>query len=158
MTRRRSVSRSTGQRYWQKHSKPRAPLGNCTRRSNIWRADGVLLYSLTSVMIAWGHTSLLMLIAVVVLAAIAFACTSLVVRSRQDRGFRYQVAVPVGGLGAMVADMHGFCHSRGLRYRPRMELRSEPVTADYTIWCFADPTHADVFQSRFGGERITVTE
>ena len=111
-------------------------------------------------MIAWGHTSVLMLIAVVVLATIAFACTSVVSRSRGDGGFPYQVAVPipVGGLGAVVADMHGFCHTRGLRFRTRMELRSQPATADYTIWCFVDPTHADVFQSRFGGERITVTE
>lgn len=45
-----------------------------------------------------------------------------------------------------------FC--RDLSLSPRGHCQRK-MDVDYNIWCFADPAHADAFQERFGGERLT---
>jgi len=74
--------------------------------------------------------------------------------------FPYQVAIriPKGAPRAVVSDMYGFCHARALPYRMYSAIQRQPGLWDYTIWCFANPTHAQTFHRKFGGERITVTE
>jgi len=73
--------------------------------------------------------------------------------------FPYQVvvSVPAVGLGALVADMYGFCHARALPYRIKTQPRQEAVASDYAIWCFANLKDADLFHRQFGGERVTIT-
>jgi hypothetical protein len=45
-----------------------------------------------------------------------------------------------------------FCRRLSLSPRGHCRRRND---VDYNIWCFADPAHANAFQARFGGERLT---
>jgi hypothetical protein len=82
-----------------------------------------------------------------------------ITKRRNDRDFPYQVAirVPEGGLVARMMTMHKFCTTHAMPYKTHADLRRDPP-ADYVRFCFADPTHADVFLAEFGGERITIEQ
>ena len=70
-----------------------------------------------------------------------------------DRDYPHQVelcADPTTGKNYDAA--LAFC--RGLSLAPRGHSRRKDNT-DYNVWCFADPAHADAFQARFGGDRLT---
>lgn len=45
-----------------------------------------------------------------------------------------------------------FCRDLSLAPRGHHRRKND---IDYNVWCFADQTHADIFQARFGGEGKT---
>src|SRR5215470_7607341 len=70
---------------------------------------------------------------------------------RVKRGWPHYVAITadkVMGRGYDIA--HGFADT--LSVGPRAyDIRRDNV--DYVVFCFSDPTHADLFAARFDGER-----
>jgi hypothetical protein len=67
-----------------------------------------------------------------------------------DREWPYQVAPPADHvLGPNYCVTHDFCRGLSLCPRGRTVLRG---SVNYTIFCFADPAHADLFRERFSGE------
>jgi hypothetical protein len=76
--------------------------------------------------------------------------------SRIDREWPYQVALPADQvLGANYTVTHDFCRDLSLCARGHTVLRGN-IT--YTVFCFADPKHADLFRARFEGERFDPKE
>jgi hypothetical protein len=71
---------------------------------------------------------------------------------RMNREWPHQVALPADHLLGKHYDVtYGFC--RGLSLCPRGHtVRRDDVT--YSVFCFADPTHADPFRERFNSERF----
>ena len=71
---------------------------------------------------------------------------------RINREWPHQVALPADHLLGKNYDVtYGFC--RDLSLCPRGHtVRRDDVT--YSVLCFADPTHADLFCERFNGERF----
>jgi hypothetical protein len=60
--------------------------------------------------------------------------------------------------GDRINEMDSFCRERGFKVATRGigKLRRTRDYWDAMRWCFADPEHADEFQKRFGGERMTI--
>jgi hypothetical protein len=71
-------------------------------------------------------------------------------RRRIDREWPHQVALRANQLrGKKHEKVHDFC--RNLLLCPRGHaFRRDDI--DYVVFCFADPTHADLFCARFKGE------
>ena len=71
---------------------------------------------------------------------------------RINREWPYQVALPADHLLGKNYDVtYGFC--RDLSLCPRGHtVRRDDVT--YSVFCFADPNHADLFRERINGERF----
>src|SRR5712671_1666006 len=69
-----------------------------------------------------------------------------------DREWPHQVALPADQVaGKNYSITQNLC--RGLSLCPRGHtVRRDNIT--YTVFCFADPAHADLFRERFNGERF----
>jgi len=67
-----------------------------------------------------------------------------------DREWPHPVALPADEVvGKNYSVTHAFCH--GLSVCPRGHtVRRGDIT--YSVFCFADPAHADPFRERFNGE------
>jgi hypothetical protein len=67
-----------------------------------------------------------------------------------DRDWPHQVALPAE---RMMGDGHKvireFCRELSLCQRGHTVQRDDRT---YRVFCFADPSHADLFRQRFGGE------
>jgi hypothetical protein len=73
-----------------------------------------------------------------------------------DRACPHQVEIriPVGAaLGTPLTDMHAFCRERELSYQTSSDSRK---VGDFVRFCFADRTHANVFEVKFGGKRVRI--
>src|SRR5258708_11336354 len=76
--------------------------------------------------------------------------------NRIDREWPHQVAVPANqNTGKNDDIMHEFCRKLSLCPRGHT-LRRDDVT--YSVFCFADASHAERFCERFGGERFDPTD
>jgi hypothetical protein len=64
-----------------------------------------------------------------------------------------EIAVPPGGLGKRLDDMHDRHRTRGIPSRSGGSRYAEPTW--YTAWCFANADDADAFAAEFGGERLS---
>lgn len=74
-----------------------------------------------------------------------------------DRKFPHQVELPIpsGGFGMLLDDMNGFCGEQRLKVAPRKRmLRRDDFY--FVRLCFAEPTDAERFRERFGGNIFTV--
>ena len=60
-----------------------------------------------------------------------------------------EVAVPPGGLGEQLSEMHAWHLERGIQSRTRRVHRDGQ---DYVRWLFATASKASAFKERFGGE------
>jgi hypothetical protein len=74
-------------------------------------------------------------------------------KHRIDRDCPFQVAIPIprGGLGQRLMSMHAFCREQAMPYHTKSDHRD---IGDFTLFCFAEPAHANTFKDGFGGERI----
>jgi hypothetical protein len=74
-------------------------------------------------------------------------------KHRIDRDCPFQVAIPIpfGGLGQRLMGMHAFCSEQAMPYHTKSDHRD---IGDFTLFCFADPAHANAFTVGFGGERV----
>jgi hypothetical protein len=74
-------------------------------------------------------------------------------KHRIDRDCPFQVAIPIplGGLGQRLMSMHAFCRNQAMPYHTKSDHRD---IGDFTLFCFAEPAHANTFTAGFGGERI----
>jgi hypothetical protein len=72
-----------------------------------------------------------------------------------ERDFPHLVELPLppGGFRSTSDDMVAFHRERGIQTR-RGRGRNE-AGHFFVTFCFADPAHADAFQDRFGGARLT---
>ena len=69
-----------------------------------------------------------------------------------DSGWPHQVALPADRVvGANYNITHDFCRDLSLCSRGHCVQHKG---TQYVVFCFADPTHADLFRERFGGERF----
>jgi len=69
-----------------------------------------------------------------------------------DRDWPQQVALPADQLiGENYLITHEFCRELSLCPRTHTVRRGNTT---YTVFCFADPSHADLFRERFRGERF----
>ena len=71
-----------------------------------------------------------------------------------DRQWPYQIALPAARCGgANYVTIRLFCEDERLSLCVRgHSFRRDDV--DMIVFCFAEPTHAEQFQARFGGEFI----
>ena len=60
-----------------------------------------------------------------------------------------EIAVPPGGLGAQLDDMHAFHAARGVKACIGLGRREDNL--DYLRWYFTNPTTAAAFAAEFGG-------
>ena len=58
-----------------------------------------------------------------------------------------------GGLASQILDMHEFCREPAMNYRTQT---GQQKGGDFIRYCFADPGQADLFATKFRGERSTV--
>ena len=74
---------------------------------------------------------------------------------QNERDFPHLVELPLppGGFRSTSEDMVAFHRERGIQTR-RGRGRNE-AEHFFVTFCFADPAHADAFQDRFGGARLT---
>ena len=63
-----------------------------------------------------------------------------------------EIAVPPGGLGRHLDDMHEFHRQR--RIKDQRGPRRRDDEHDYLRWCFADLATAEAFAMEFSGEVI----
>jgi hypothetical protein len=73
-----------------------------------------------------------------------------------ERGFPHivEIALPDRRFRNMLHDIEAFHHERGIeRRRGRCRSRNDQ---EYVRWCFEDPTHANEFVKRFGGQRVAL--
>ena len=69
-----------------------------------------------------------------------------------DRGWPHQVALPADRLmGDSHKIIHEFCRALSLCDRGHSVRRGD-VT--FSVFCFADVAHAELFRERFGGEHF----
>lgn len=74
-------------------------------------------------------------------------------RATIDRDWAYQIALPADQCtGTQYAVKHDFC--RGLSLCPRGHYFRRD-DRDYVVFCFAEPSHADLFCERFDGEHVS---
>jgi hypothetical protein len=68
-----------------------------------------------------------------------------------ERDFPHLVELPLppGGFRSTSDDMVAFHRERGIQTRRGLGRNV------FVTFCFADPAHADAFQDRFGGARLT---
>jgi hypothetical protein len=74
--------------------------------------------------------------------------------NKRDFPHLVELMLPDGGFGNMLDDIETFHHERGIERRRGRRRRGDDH--EYGRWCFEDPTHADEFVKRFGGERVTL--
>jgi len=65
----------------------------------------------------------------------------------RDFPFVVEIAVPPGGLGKRLNDMHAFHNQRGIQVA---QIRHED-DGDHLLWCFARRAIAEEFAAEFGG-------
>jgi hypothetical protein len=69
-----------------------------------------------------------------------------------DRDWPHQIVLPADRvMGKNFGIIREFCRTLSLCPRGHTVQRDN-VT--YSVFCFADPSHADLFRERFGGERF----
>ena len=69
-----------------------------------------------------------------------------------DREWPHQIALPADQLiGKNYHVIYEFCRRLSLCSRGHTVQRN---SITYKVFCFADPSHADLFRERFGGERF----
>jgi hypothetical protein len=69
-----------------------------------------------------------------------------------ERTFPHQVAVRASNCGGKNTDVvREFCRNLSVAPRGHSVVKNEEW---YKVFCFADPTHADMFLSRFEGEHF----
>jgi hypothetical protein len=77
-------------------------------------------------------------------------------KNQIDRARPHQVEIRIAvaaGVGSQLDDMHTFCRERALNYQTYSDSRK---AGDFVRFCFADRTHANVFEVKFGGKRIRI--
>jgi hypothetical protein len=72
-----------------------------------------------------------------------------------DQDFPHQILIrsSPGDLASQILDMHGFCRELAMNYRTQT---GQQKGGDFIRYCFADPAQADLFATKFCGERSTV--
>jgi len=76
-----------------------------------------------------------------------------------DRDYPHQVTIrtPLGASDTRQAEMKAFCIDNAASCHAEADSQQPPRhIGAVTRFCFTDPTHADAFEEKFGGERITI--
>ena len=71
----------------------------------------------------------------------------------RDFPFIVEIAVPPGGLGKRLNEMHSFHSQRGIQV-VHLRHRRDDAKGDYLLWCFARHISAEEFVVEFGGTLI----
>ena len=61
-----------------------------------------------------------------------------------------EIAVPSGGLGKRLNEMHAFHNQRGIQV-VHLRHRHDDDKGDYLLWCFPRRAIAEEFATEFGG-------
>ncbi len=73
--------------------------------------------------------------------------------NERDQPYIVEMVIPEEGFGHRLRlAMDGFHRSRNIRARFGRHFRRDGK--DYCRWCFADPSVAELFHNKFGGERL----
>ena len=73
--------------------------------------------------------------------------------NERDYPHLVELPLPPGGFRSTSEDMLAFHRERGIQSRRGRGRNDEGQF--FVTFCFGDPTHADAFRDRFGGERLT---